>query len=90
MLINIIIAFAAASVLSFLAMWYPWQGDGDGAIVLALLLWTEVTYEPPMVLELAIFLPLTVIVCAGSLRPLKALLIGLQYRHKAGQGRLKL
>ena len=38
MLINIIIAFAAASVLSFLAMWYPWPGDGDGAIVLALVL----------------------------------------------------
>jgi uncharacterized protein (DUF983 family) len=33
-----------------------------------------------------IFLPLTVIVCAGLLRPAKSLLIALQYFNKAEEG----
>ena len=60
-----------------------------GAIVVGLALWTEVVYQPPYWVHAVIFLPLTLIVCAGALRPLKALLISLQYRHKAGQGRLE-
>ena len=38
---------------------------------------------------LVIFLPLTLIVCVGLLRPLKGLLVALQYRNKAEQGRLE-
>ena len=57
-----------------------------GAIVVGSALWTEVVYQPPYWVHAVIFLPLTLIVCVGALRPLKALLIGLQYRNKAGQG----
>ena len=39
-------------------------------------------------MHLVIFLPLTAIVCLGMLRPLKGLLVALQYRNKAGQGRI--
>ena len=73
------------------------SGDGPavfvsligGFIVLAAALWTELAFEPPFWVHLVIFLPTTLIVCLGLLRPLKGLLIALQYRNKAGQGRLE-
>ncbi|HRK23889.1 MAG TPA: DUF983 domain-containing protein [Beijerinckiaceae bacterium] len=72
------------------------SGDGPavfvillaGFVIIAAMFWVEVTYEPPIWLHLAVFLPLTLIVCLGMLRPLKGLMIGLQYRNKAEQGRL--
>jgi uncharacterized protein (DUF983 family) len=72
------------------------SGDGPavfviliaGFIIVGLLLWTEITYEPPFWVHLVIFLPLTIIVCLGMLRPLKGVMIALQYRNKAEQGRL--
>jgi len=36
-----------------------------------------------------IFLPLTVAVCLGLLRPLKSLMVALQFHNKAAEGRLK-
>jgi uncharacterized protein (DUF983 family) len=38
---------------------------------------------------MAVFVPATLIVCLGLLRPFKAILIGLQYATKSGEGRLK-
>lgn len=71
------------------------MGDGPavfvaffgGFIVLGAALWTELAFEPPFWVHLVIFLPMTLIVCVGLLRPLKGLLIALQYRNKAEQGR---
>ena len=60
-----------------------------GFIVVGAALVVEVKYEPPMWLHLAIFLPLTLVVCLGMLRPLKGILVSLQYRNKAGLGRLE-
>ena len=57
-----------------------------GFFVLGLALWTELRFEPPFWVHLVIFLPLTAVVCLGMLRPLKGLLVALQYRNKAGQG----
>jgi uncharacterized protein (DUF983 family) len=73
------------------------SGDGPavfviliaGFLIVGLLLWTEVNYEPPVWVHLVIFLPLTLVVCLGMLRPLKGVMIGLQYRNKAEQGRLE-
>lgn len=59
-----------------------------GFIIVGLMFWVENTYEPPIWLHLAVFLPLTMIVCLGLLRPLKGLLIGLQYKNKAELGQL--
>lgn len=59
-----------------------------GFVVMGAALWAEVVYEPPMWIFLMIFLPLTLFVCLGMLRPLKGLLVALQYRNKAEQGRL--
>jgi len=60
-----------------------------GFAVLGAALWTELRYEPPFWLHLVVFLPLTLVVCVGLLRPLKGLLIALQYRNKAEEGRLE-
>jgi uncharacterized protein (DUF983 family) len=58
-----------------------------GFFVVGLTLWTEIHYEPPIWVHLVIFLPLTLVVCLGLLRPMKGLAIGLQFRNKAEQGR---
>jgi uncharacterized protein (DUF983 family) len=60
-----------------------------GFIVLGIALATELLYEPPIWVHLAVFLPMTALVCFGLLRPLKGLLIALQYRNKAEEGRLE-
>jgi uncharacterized protein (DUF983 family) len=59
-----------------------------GFAVIGLMLFVEIRYEPPMWLHLVVFAPMIVLVCLGLLRPLKGLLIGLQYRNKAELGRL--
>jgi uncharacterized protein (DUF983 family) len=58
-----------------------------GAAVCAAALWTDVAFNPPIWVPLVIFLPLTVVVCLGLLRPLKGLLVTLQFANKAGQAR---
>ncbi|MBI1868693.1 MAG: DUF983 domain-containing protein [Methylocystis sp.] len=71
------------------------SGDGPamfvmliaGFIVLGAALWLEVAYQPPYWLHALIFLPFSVLVCIGLLRPTKGLLITLQYFHKAEEGR---
>ena len=60
-----------------------------GFIVLGAALWTELVYEPPMWVHLAVFLPLTLIVCAALLRPAKGILVAQQYHTKAEEGRLE-
>ena len=62
---------------------------GGGALVVGLALWTEVNYAPPIWVHALIFLPLTLLVCVGMLRPLKAAMIHQQYRTKAEQGRFE-
>lgn len=72
------------------------SGDGPavfvilfaGFLIVALMFYVEQVYAPPLWLHLTIFLPLTLIVCLGMLRPLKGLLIALQFRNKAELGRL--
>jgi uncharacterized protein (DUF983 family) len=59
-----------------------------GIIVAGAALWVELRYEPPIWVHLAVFLPLTALVCIGLLRPVKGLLLALQYHNKAEQGRL--
>ena len=59
-----------------------------GFIIVGIALWLEIRYEPPMWIYPIIFLPLTLVVCLGMLRPLKGVLVSLQYANKAEQGRL--
>jgi uncharacterized protein (DUF983 family) len=59
-----------------------------GAIVAGGALLTEVWYQPPYWVHAAIWGPAVVILSLGLLRPLKAGLIVLQYKHRAEEGRL--
>lgn len=59
-----------------------------GAIVVACALLVEVKYSPPFWLHAALWLPLILVTTLLPLRSMKALLIALQFHHKAAPGRL--
>ena len=59
-----------------------------GAIVVFAALITEVVYQPPYWLHAVLWLPLILIVTLAPLRPIKGLMIALQYHHRAQEGRL--
>jgi len=72
---------------------------GDGPAVFAILiggfivvfaaLMVEFRYSPPYWVHAALWLPLILLVTLGPLRPIKGVLIALQYHHKAQEGRLE-
>ena len=59
-----------------------------GFVVLGLALYVEFTYEPPTWVHVVLWGALTPLIALGLLRFLKAMLIALQYRHKAEEGRV--
>ena len=59
-----------------------------GFVVVGAALVTEVAYQPPYWLHALLWLPLTLLMTLGMVRPLKGLMISLQYHHKAAEGRL--
>jgi uncharacterized protein (DUF983 family) len=71
---------------------------GDGATVFVILiagflvcggaLVIEVKYSPPYWLHAVIWLPLIAVLVLGGLRLVKSTLMVLQYKHRAGEGRL--
>src|SRR3954463_16087405 len=72
------------------------SGDGPavfiimiaGAIVVGCALIVEIQYQPPFWLHAALWLPLILATTLLPLRSMKALLIALQFHHKAAEGRL--
>ncbi len=72
------------------------SGDGPavfiiliaGLIIMVAVVTVEILYQPPYWVHAALWLPVTAIVCLGLLRPFKAILVALQYRHRAEEGRL--
>lgn len=77
---------------------YSFADSGDGPVVFVILLigflvcglalWLEVSYNPPLWLHFVLWVPMIVIFGLMALRMLKGLLIVLQYRNKAAEGRL--
>ncbi|MCA6242761.1 MAG: DUF983 domain-containing protein [Phenylobacterium sp.] len=71
------------------------SGDGPavfvmligGFIVAFAALFTEIAYRPPVWVHLVVFLPLTVVVCMGLLRPMKGVLLAAQFANRAGVSR---
>jgi uncharacterized protein (DUF983 family) len=59
-----------------------------GALVVFAALITEAVYQPPYWVHAALWLPLILLVTLGPLRPIKGLMIALQYHHRAQEGRL--
>jgi len=58
-----------------------------GFIVVGAALVTEIRYQPPLWVHAALWLPLLLVVTLGPLRPMKGLMIALQYYHKAAESR---
>ena len=53
-----------------------------GFVVVIAALLVEVSYGWPVWLHLLVWLPLSVVLCLAMMRPLKATLIALQYKHR--------
>jgi uncharacterized protein (DUF983 family) len=60
-----------------------------GAIVTVAALIVEVKFSPPIWVHALLWIPLIVVLSYGGLRFMKSLLLALQYRHDAGEGRLE-
>jgi uncharacterized protein (DUF983 family) len=60
-----------------------------GIVVVAVALWIEFTYEAPLWLNLLIAVALTGVLSLGLVRPLKGMMVNLQYHHKAEEGRFE-
>jgi uncharacterized protein (DUF983 family) len=77
---------------------YAFADSGDGPAVFVILiagfvvvgaaLVTEAMWRPPYWLHAALWVPLLLFLTLGLLRPLKGLLVALQYHHKAEEGRI--
>ncbi|HYI40679.1 MAG TPA: DUF983 domain-containing protein [Allosphingosinicella sp.] len=61
-----------------------------GAFVTSLAIWLELASEPPFWVHILLWLPLTAIAVVGSLRFAKGLLLALEYRNRAREGRISL
>lgn len=73
------------------------SGDGPaffvmsivGIVVVALALWVEFAFSPPIWLHLVMWSALSIILSLALVRPSKGILVALQYSHKAEEGRLQ-
>jgi uncharacterized protein (DUF983 family) len=59
-----------------------------GLVVVAAAVIVEFVWRPPYWLHALLWIPTTLALSLGLLRPLKGLLIALQFHHKAEEGRL--
>jgi uncharacterized protein (DUF983 family) len=75
---------------------YADSGDGPavfviliiGFVVVGLALWMEVTLNPPLWLHFLLWVPLALVLSLAALRLIKGVLLALQFRNKAAEGRL--
>ncbi len=78
---------------------YSFADTGDGPAIFIILiagfivvfaaLIVEFLYQPPFWLHALLWGPLILLVTLGPLRPMKGLLIALQYHHKAAESRIE-
>jgi uncharacterized protein (DUF983 family) len=76
---------------------YSFADAGDGPAVFVILiagfvvvfaaLIVEFAYQPPVWVHVLLWLPLVLIITVLPLRPMKGLMIALQYHHRAAEGR---
>lgn len=73
------------------------SGDGPavfvilllGALVAPLVFWVEFGLEPPFWVHIIIWPPLVIGAALAMLRPLKGVMIALQFHHKAAEHRIE-
>jgi uncharacterized protein (DUF983 family) len=59
-----------------------------GFLVVGLAVLVEFLFRPPYWVHAILWIPLTLASTLGLLRPLKGVLVALQFHHKAAEGRL--
>ena len=59
-----------------------------GAVVSMLAIVTELRWSPPWWLHLILWVPITIVLTVGSLRIAKGLLLALEYKNEAREGRI--
>jgi uncharacterized protein (DUF983 family) len=60
-----------------------------GGIVVALAIWVELRFSPPFWVHILLWVPLAAVLTIGLLRIGKGLLLALEYRNRAREGRLQ-
>lgn len=58
-----------------------------GCLVVFAALFVDLAYRPPIWVHLALWLPLTVILSLGLMRPFKGVMVALQFHHHAAEVR---
>ncbi len=61
---------------------------GIGTIITILAIWLELAVGPPWWVHVVLWLPLTVVGVVGSLRIAKGMLLALEFRNAAREGRI--
>jgi uncharacterized protein (DUF983 family) len=59
-----------------------------GGLVVTLAIVSELTLHPPFWLHILVWLPVTIVLVVGALRIAKGLLLALEYRNAAREGRI--
>lgn len=62
---------------------------GIGALVTALALWVEFTFQPGVLVHVLLWVPITLALVVVSLRFAKGLLLALEYHNAAREGRVR-
>lgn len=62
---------------------------GIGALVTIMALWVEFTFQPGVLIHVLLWVPITLALVLVSLRFTKGLLLALEYRNRAGEGRIR-
>jgi uncharacterized protein (DUF983 family) len=57
-----------------------------GALVVPMALLTEAWFAPPFWVHMVLWGPLILVGAIALLRPFKAIMVAIQYRHRAGEG----
>ena len=60
-----------------------------GIVVVALAMWVEFAFEPPIWLHVVLWFSLTAILSLVLVRPIKGVMAALQYQNRAEEGRLE-
>jgi uncharacterized protein (DUF983 family) len=60
-----------------------------GGLVVGLAIWVELRFAPPFWVHILLWVPLASVLTVGLLRLAKGLLLALEYKRGAGEGRLR-
>jgi uncharacterized protein (DUF983 family) len=60
-----------------------------GTIIVGLAVWLQLAFDPPLWVQMLVWIPVALILTIVALRVAKAALLGAEYRNAAREGRIK-